>query len=94
LIYNIADGLDCALKQHQNEPDPVNHPQHYTAFPVEVKEIIQDVLTRAYGPDGYRAYCLGNEIKYRMRAGLKGEAAEDIDKAMKYMEFREAVDEH
>ena len=70
--------------------DAVNHPDHYTAFPVEVIEIIKATL----GRDGFRAYCFGNEIKYRMRAGLKGgKAAEDLDKAMTYKRFREVADE-
>lgn len=69
--------------------DAVNHPSHYTAFPVEVIEIIKAAL----GPDGFRAYCFGNEIKYRMRAGLKGlNALEDVSKAMTYKQFREDAD--
>lgn len=69
--------------------DAVNHPSHYAAFPVEVIDIIRFVL----GPDGFRAYCFGNEIKYRMRAGLKGDnAAEDIAKAMTYKKFRGEAD--
>lgn len=67
--------------------DPVNHPSHYTAYPVEVIDMIRQVL----GDCGFKAYCLGNEIKYRMRAGLKGDANEDLAKAMKYKEFRDAV---
>lgn len=68
------------------ETDAVNHPSHYIAFPVEVIEIIKAAL----GPEGFRAYCFGNEIKYRMRAGLKGDnAAEDIAKAMTYKKFRD-----
>lgn len=67
--------------------DPVNHPPHYTAYPVEVIDMIRKVL----GYEGFKAYCLGNEIKYRMRAGLKGDAAEDLAKAMKYKEFRDAT---
>lgn len=74
---------------HKNANDDVKHPAHYTAYPVEVIEIIKLVL----GPDGFRAYCLGNEIKYRMRAGLKGDnAAQDIAKAMTYKQFREGVE--
>jgi hypothetical protein len=73
------------------KPDLVNHPSHYTRHPVEVIDIIRDALTRVYGPEGYKAYCLGNEIKYRMRAGLKGDPVEDISKAMKYLEFREGA---
>jgi len=69
--------------------DAVNHPSHYTAFPVEVIEIIKAAL----GPDGFRAYCFGNEIKYRMRAGLKGDnAVEDVAKAMTYKRFREEAE--
>jgi hypothetical protein len=65
--------------------DPVNHPAHYKAYPVEVIDIIRHVL----GDEGFRAYCIGNELKYRLRAGDKGDAAQDIAKAMKYREFRE-----
>ncbi len=70
--------------------DKVNHPVHYTEFPLEVIDIIEIVLIKAYGEKAFEAYCFGNEIKYRMRAGLKGESAdEDIRKANKYKEFRE-----
>lgn len=65
--------------------DPVNHPAHYKRFGMEVIDIIRHVL----GPDGFRAYCIGNEIKYRLRAGDKGDAAQDLAKAKKYREFRE-----
>jgi len=70
--------------------DPVSHPSHYTAFPLEVI----DVIKRALGPEGFKAYCFGSEIKYRMRAGLKGDdkAAEDIRKAMAYKKFREGAE--
>lgn len=66
--------------------DPVNHPAHYTAFPMEVKDVIRHVL----GYDGYKAYCLGNEIKYRFRAGIKDPAKilEDIQKAEFYRKER------
>lgn len=69
--------------------DEVKHPAHYTAFPVEVIDIIKSTL----GPDGFRAYCFGNEIKYRMRAGLKGDnAAQDFAKAMMYRQFRDGAE--
>lgn len=66
-------------------PDAVHHPPHYKQYPVEVIDIIRHTL----GPEGFRAYCIGNELKYRLRAGDKGDAAQDIAKAMKYREFRE-----
>ena len=66
--------------------DPVEHPSHYQQFGMEVIDIIRHVL----GPEGFRAYCIGNELKYRLRAGDKGDAAQDLAKAKKYREFREA----
>lgn len=66
--------------------DPVQRPAHYQQFGMEVIDIIKHVL----GPDGFRAYCIGNELKYRLRAGDKGDASQDLAKAMKYREFREA----
>ena len=65
--------------------DPVDRPSHYQHFGVEVIDIIRNVL----GPEGFLAYCIGNELKYRLRAGDKGDAAQDLAKAMKYREFRE-----
>ena len=65
----------------------VEHPSHYVAYPVEVIEIIKLVL----GEEGFKAYCFGNELKYRMRAGLKIDAAEDIKKTMQYKKFREEI---
>lgn len=64
--------------------DPVHAPSHYKNFPKEVKDIIRFVL----GEEGYKAYCIGCEIKYRLRAGFKSDASEDIAKAMKYFDFR------
>ncbi len=67
--------------------DPVNRPGHYNQYPIEVIDIIRLVL----GPEGFKAYCLGNEIKYRLRAGFKGDVTEDIGKAMRYFAFREGT---
>jgi len=64
--------------------DPVDRPAHYRRFNVEVIDIIRHVL----GEEGFRAYCIGNEVKYRLRAGFKNDGAEDLAKAMKYYEFR------
>ena len=68
--------------------DPINHPSHYGQSPVEAIRIIELALTEAFGEIGYQAYCFGNELKYRLRAGFKGPAAEDIGKALKYQDFR------
>ena len=62
----------------------VDHPEHYQQYPKEVIEIIHLIL----GDEGFKSYCLGNEIKYRLRAGFKGSSTEDIAKAMSYFKFR------
>jgi hypothetical protein len=56
--------------------DPVNHPAHYTAYPVEVI-----TLTECMN------FCRGNAVKYIARAGLKNKDAEvqDLKKAIWYL---------
>lgn len=57
--------------------DAVNHPSHYTQYPVEVIE-----LTR------HMSFNRGNAVKYVARAGFKGgpeKELEDIDKAIWYL---------
>ena len=62
--------------------DNVNHPAHYTAGEIECI----DAIHAALGPDGFRAYCLGNVIKYNWRHRLKN-GAEDLRKARVYQEW-------
>lgn len=57
--------------------DPVNHPAHYTAHPsgVECIEITEHLN-----------FCLGNAVKYIWRAGEKGSAIQDLEKARWYID--------
>ena len=60
--------------------DPVKNPAHYTSDPSGV-ECIQ--ITE------HRTFNIGNAIKYLWRAGLKGDAAteiQDLQKAIFYIE--------
>lgn len=60
-----------------NPHDAVNHPSHYTQYPVEVIE-----LTR------HMSFDRGNAVKYVARAGFKGgpeKEIEDIKKAIWYL---------
>ena len=52
--------------------DNINHPQHYTSHPsgVECIDIIE-----------HYPFNIGNAIKYLWRAGRKGDAIEDLEKA-------------
>ncbi len=56
--------------------DPVECPRHYTTHPSGV-ECIQ--ITEHFN------FCVGNAIKYLWRAGLKGDALEDLKKAQWYL---------
>ena len=58
--------------------DPINHPKHYTEHPSGI-EVIQ--ITE------HMNFCLGNVIKYTLRAGLKTEdPIEDLRKARWYLD--------
>ena len=57
--------------------DAVNHPAHYTAHPSGV-ECIQ--VTE------HMNFCVGNAMKYLWRAGLKGDALKDLEKARWYVD--------
>jgi len=68
--------------------DPINHPKHYTSHPsgVECIDITQHMM-----------FNTGNAMKYIWRADLKGNAIEDLEKAIWYLnqeiKRRKAVDE-
>jgi hypothetical protein len=58
------------------QPDNIN-PSHYRQHPsgVECIEVTQ-----------HCNFCIGNAIKYLWRAGLKGDAVEDLRKAAWYID--------
>jgi hypothetical protein len=58
------------------KPDNIN-PQHYRQHPSGVECI---TITEHFG------FCIGNAIKYLWRAGLKGDAVEDLRKAAWYID--------
>jgi Protein of unknwon function (DUF3310) len=59
--------------------EAVNHPAHYGGShnPYEAIKVIE---AWALG------FCLGNTVKYIARAGLKGDALEDLKKARWYLD--------
>lgn len=70
----------CADRQAPVD-DPVNNPSHYQLFPGQ--EAI-DVIRAALTDEEFAGYCKGNALKYRLRAGEKGDAQQDIDKSNWY----------
>lgn len=65
------------MKNNKHVHDPVYHPKHYTSHPsgIEVIEITE-----------HMNFCLGNVIKYVMRAEHKGRTLEDLKKARWYLD--------
>ena len=60
------------------KPDSINHPAHYTSHPSGV-EVIQ--ITE------HMNFCLGNAVKYILRAGLKSpDPIEDLRKSRWYID--------
>ncbi len=58
--------------------DAVNNPKHYDLFPGEQSiDLIEKCLT----PEEFKGFLKGNCLKYRIRAGNKGDLKQDIDKA-------------
>lgn len=55
--------------------DPVNSPEHYRWLPVEAIEITE-----------HFNFCMGNALKYIIRADHKGKPIEDLKKSLYYIE--------
>ena len=74
--------------------DQVNSPQHYADhYPVEVIEMIKAVFKSVFGDEwevAFKGYMLGNELKYRLRAGFKepDKIEQDIQKSLWYNKAR------
>lgn len=71
----------------RSEDDGVRKPSHYQVFDgVESIEIIARSMTVSE----FRGFCMGNVLKYRLRAGKKSELAtmeKDLNKAAFYQEL-------
>jgi hypothetical protein len=65
--------------------DVVNHPVHYTIHPSGIEAI--DITQ-------YMGFCLGNVIKYILRADYKGNRLQDLKKAAWYLEREISLEEN
>ncbi|UUB20370.1 hypothetical protein [Klebsiella phage 175003] len=76
-----------ASKDTKGADDGVKQPSHYQLF--EGVEAIE-VIARSMTQEMFKGYCLGNILKYRLRAGKKSELAtleKDMAKAAFYLEL-------
>ncbi|ANA86997.1 hypothetical protein PBI_SOUPS_62 [Gordonia phage Soups] len=56
------------------------HVEHYASTEIETIDFIADKL----GPEGFKAYVLGNILKYASRAQFKGVFDDDLEKIRNY----------
>jgi hypothetical protein len=63
-------------------------PERYTAHGRETIDRIRDEL----GDAGFRAFCIGNAMKYEDRAGRKGDPEGDAEKARWYRQMVAHID--
>lgn len=61
--------------------DVVNNPKHYAIID-DVESI--DIIASSLTVEQFKGFCLGNIIKYRLRAGNKDDLLIDIAKADNY----------
>lgn len=73
-------------KSKPKAPDAVDSPKHYQFFP-DLEAI--EVIARSMTQEQFYGYCLGNRLKYRLRAGNKDNLEQDIAKSDKYSELYE-----
>ena len=64
----------------------VHSPDHYTTGGIEAIDYIRAKL----GADGFRAYCLGNVLKYVSRYAQK-DGQQDLEKAYVYLGWAKAT---
>ena len=60
--------------------EKVNHPDHYNSGKFEAIDVIADA---SYG----EGFCLGNVLKYILRAKHKEDEIEDLKKARWYLDY-------
>ena len=76
--------LELLSVAQDKKPYAVNSPKHYAVFEqLEAIEVIASSMT----VDQFYGYCLGNILKYRLRAGGKDDVMQELGKADKYQEL-------
>lgn len=66
--------------------DDVKDPSHYQLKGVEPYQSI-DFIEAVLGEGGFIKFCLGNCLKYLVRAGKKDDIKKDLEKARVYLDW-------
>lgn len=72
-----GDPIGSEAPRPLSKPDMVNHPPHYKSGGLESIDVIEAFDL---------GFCLGNTVKYVLRAGRKGDRIEDLKKARWYLD--------
>ena len=88
-LDDIIDGL-CD-RDEKEEENNISNPKHYKLDGLDVESI--DVVKAVLGEEGFIDFCLGNILKYAIRAKKKGQFDGDIGKIKTYSEFIERTKE-
>lgn len=67
-----------------NFEDKIKSPSHYKLEGLGIESI--DIIKSRLGKEGFKAFCVGNVIKYILRAEKKN-GLEDYKKSRQYLEW-------
>lgn len=87
-IQELDDILDELCKRDERietQEDNISNPKHYKLDGLDIESI--DVVKAVLGEEGFINFCLGNILKYAIRAKKKGQFDSDIGKIKTYCEF-------
>lgn len=85
-INEIIEYLcDRDEKEEEAKEDNISNPKHYKLDGLDIESI--DVVKAVLGEEGFINFCLGNILKYAIRAKKKGQFDSDIGKIKTYCEF-------
>ena len=88
--FNSHANKEIFITMPAKEDGPVNdivqNPRHYELF--DDTQVIE-IIASSMSTEAFHGYCLGNVLKYRLRAGNKDDATQEIAKADKYKELYE-----
>lgn len=78
-------------REEIKEENDISNPKHYKLDGLDIESI--DVVKAVLGEEGFINFCLGNILKYAIRAKKKGQFDSDIGKIKTYCEFIERTKE-
>lgn len=78
-------------REERKEENDISNPKHYKLDGLDIESV--DVVKAVLGEEGFINFCLGNILKYAIRAKKKGQFDSDIGKIKTYCEFIERTKE-